>query len=236
MLFDDDQLLLGPYATTPPRIADEIAGAIAAVGGARAVALFGSLAAGTHDGFSDVDMLVAYDGYPAIAARCAGAIDEAKPVRYYRPFTDVDQPSGRYWFDGDSPFHHLDVSFYSTAAYDRVRREGRKEWLAIESVEVWRATSDDCGGQRRTPAARVPARIAESEWERHGRFGYFLVQARRYLRGTSERDEFDVAWAEFRDQARGVRFDTRTPAGRLGEMIQACWQIHAAIDRAERGG
>jgi hypothetical protein len=235
VLTSDDQMLLGPYATTPARIADEIVDALSLVAGVRAIALFGSLATRTHDGFSDIDMLVAHDGGPGVASACVAAIDEAKPVRYYRPFTGVEQPSGRYWFDGESPFHQLDVSFHAPVAYERVVAEGVRSGYPIRACEAWRDRRPGLPPPEPV-AVRSPHAIRADEWERHGRFVYFLGHARHYLRGLSGRAEFDAAWAAFLDHTRGVRFDARTPAGRIGEMIQDCWQIHAAIDRVERGG
>ncbi len=232
-MLEDIDGLLNPYVTTPPRIADEIVNAVAAVPGARAIALFGSLAAGSHDGFSDVDMIVGHDGAAGTAWTCADALRLAKPVRYYRRFTGVAQPSGRYWFDGESPFHQVDVSFYPLEEYERVRVEGVKEGEPITAREVWRGSAVAVG---RLPAAPRMIAVGDAEWDHHGHFVYFLKDAKQYVRGRLTRDEFDAAWRAFVDHTRGVRFDARTAAGRLGEMVRECWQVKAEIDRAERGG
>jgi hypothetical protein len=237
VLLDDPDALLNPYVTTPRRIADEIVDALVAVPGVQAIALFGSLAAGTHDGFSDIDMLVGHDGSPGVAWACAAAVRVAKPVRFYRSFTGVEQPSGRYWFDGESPFHQVDVSFYAADAYERVRVDGVKEGEPITSKEVWRR---DAGERPPPPLIRPPSAhpvaVSDLEWEHHGHFVYFLKEAKQYVRGRLARDEYDAAWRTFLEHTRGVRFDARTPAGRIGELIQDCWQVRAAIDRAEQGG
>ncbi|MFG0248678.1 MAG: nucleotidyltransferase domain-containing protein [Phycisphaeraceae bacterium JB051] len=74
--------------------------------------MFGSLAAGKADQYSDVDMLVAVDT-PEAAWDIAWKIRQTLPVLFYRMFSSDRQPAGRYWFKDESPLTRLDISFHS---------------------------------------------------------------------------------------------------------------------------
>jgi predicted nucleotidyltransferase len=111
----------------PRRILAEVLAALRQMSGVRKRATFGSVAERRADGWSDVDMFVACEEVERTAWTAAAAIRVAKPVGFYRTFTGVDQPSGRYWFADEAPFNRLDVSFYSTAEFEVVCRDGLKE-------------------------------------------------------------------------------------------------------------
>ena len=106
------------------RLKQEIVAALAEVPGVLRIASFGSVAVGQADLWSDLDLLVEVDQTAWLAA---AAIRLTKPVLFYRPFTGVPQPSGRYWFADESPFTRLDVSFYAPADFEAVCRNGLKE-------------------------------------------------------------------------------------------------------------
>ncbi|MBM3140326.1 MAG: hypothetical protein FJZ92_08985 [Chloroflexi bacterium] len=238
MLLGGDDLLTSPYATTPPRIADEIADALRAVPAVCAIARYGSLAQGRHDGLSDSDLLVAHEGGPAAARACAEAIRAAKPVRYYQPSSDAPPPAGRYWFDGESPLHQLNAGFHAPADYKRMLADGTRAGHALVSREIWRRTTAAPAASPIARSARPTAPVAApgQHRESHDRYVDFFGIAKRYLRGECARDEYAAAWKEFLARTRGVRMDARSAAGRIGELIQECWQVRAASDRAERGG
>jgi hypothetical protein len=106
------------------RMKDEVVAALAKVTGVRRIASFGSVAAGRADPWSDVDLFVACADVDRTAWFAAAAIRAAKPIFFYRMFTGVPQPSGRYWFADESPFTRLDVSFYAPADFEAVCRDG----------------------------------------------------------------------------------------------------------------
>lgn len=106
---------------------DELVAALARVTGVQRIASFGSVAAGRADPYSDLDLIVACAEVDRTAWFAAAAIRAAKPVLFYRPFTGVTQPSGRYWFVDEAPFTRLDVSFYAPTAFEAVCRTGLKE-------------------------------------------------------------------------------------------------------------
>jgi hypothetical protein len=114
--------------TTPAhRMKDELGAALAEVTGVRRIASFGSVAAGRADPWSDLDLFVACADVDRTAWVAAAAIRAAKPVLFYRMFTGVPQPSGRYWFADEAPFTRLDVSFYAPADFEAVCRNGLKK-------------------------------------------------------------------------------------------------------------
>lgn len=115
--------LIYPYTSTPPRIALDVAEALARCPAVSRVTLFGSLAARTHDGWSDIDMMCVTAGH-AGAWAAVHLLREAMPLRWYGPFSDLPQPSGRYWPYGESIFHSVDLSFRTAEAHARVLREG----------------------------------------------------------------------------------------------------------------
>jgi predicted nucleotidyltransferase len=85
-------------------------------------AYFGSVAMGTNDSYSDIDLVVRCPNSSAdpVVAR----LHEALRVVLFRPFTAVRRPSGRYWFEGVSPFLRLDVSFHEDAVFDELLVRG----------------------------------------------------------------------------------------------------------------
>ena len=102
-----------PDSRRPAELAADITAALSSLQCVRAIALFGSLAADRADAWSDIDMPVACDDVDSTKWTVAAAAYASKPVLYYRPFTAAAQPSGRYWFEGESPFYKLDIGFDS---------------------------------------------------------------------------------------------------------------------------
>jgi hypothetical protein len=91
--------------------------ALSALTCVRRIDTFGSVASGQADEWSDLDLLVACEIVERTAWVAAAAIRSAKRVAFYRTFTGIEQPSGRYWFCDESPFHRLDISFLSSEAH-----------------------------------------------------------------------------------------------------------------------
>ena len=106
------------------RIKSELVAALSVLTCVRRIDSFGSVATGRADQWSDLDLLVSCELVEPTAWLAAAAIRSTKRVEFYRPFTSVAQPSGRYWFDDESPFHRLDISFYSRAEHAAICRSG----------------------------------------------------------------------------------------------------------------
>jgi predicted nucleotidyltransferase len=241
-MFDHD-VVLYPYRTTPRRIADDVVAALAAAPEVAAISLFGSLAAGTWDGLSDVDVLVAHEGGEEDAWTCAAAIRAAMPVRFYRMFSGVEQPAGRYWFWGESPFHHVDVSFHPAERYEVVRRDGVREGFPISAREVFRRSTSDAPTPIAPPgpvdAAAVHSlacHIGERERSVGAAVYTMLYRTKQYLRAHIDRAAYDDAYREFLRGAAGVGRDEPFAGGALGDLVQECLALRLAIERQERGG
>lgn len=95
--------------------------------GFKTAAYFGSVAKGTYDEYSDVDMIVCSDGLSPenFIFRLSTKFGEA----LFRPFSltvdgKLTSQSGRYWFNKLSPFCKIDVSLYDRNEFDHVIRKG----------------------------------------------------------------------------------------------------------------
>jgi hypothetical protein len=255
----DGDVVLYPYRTTPRRIADDVVAVLASVPEVVAISLFGSLAGEDWDGLSDVDMLAGYDGGEDAAWACAETLRAALPVRYYRTFTGVEQPSGRYWFWGESAFHKVDVSFYPLTEYERRRVEGVRTGYPIASIEVMRrddeAHSPPARPDSRHPPARpepvtvgsehprvegraAPGRLVFDDREQAaGAAVYGLLECtKQYLRGQIDRPAYDEAYRAFLGAAAGVGPYEEFAGGDLYGLVQECFALRFAIEREERGG
>jgi predicted nucleotidyltransferase len=206
----------------PRLIADDIAAALSHVPFVRAIALFGSLAAGSADAYSDVDMLVACDDVEATKWTVAAALRKAKPVLFYRKFTAAEQPSGRYWFVGESPFHKLDISFDPIEDYARVIRDGGRLGHKITAHEVYRRLEPSV-----TTSGAMPGRpliIDEREWEVGLSIYRSLLSLKSCLRGGDGTRGFD----ELREAAMELPRDAVMAGGNVGQLV------HEVVEMVQR--
>jgi len=118
-------MLHSPDTAGPERIMREVTAALVRLPFVHAVSVFGSLANGRADCWSDVDMVVACNEVETSKWLAATEIRAAQPVLCYREFSAVEQPAGRYWFEGESPFQRLDVSFHTVEEHLGGYRDSR---------------------------------------------------------------------------------------------------------------
>lgn len=174
----------------------EIVAALSRLGVVSRIACFGSLAEGRDDCWSDIDLIVACDDPDASSWIAAGAIRAAKPVCFYRMFTGVDQPSGRYWFANESPFNRIDISFHSVEGYAALRQGGLKQGHAMTMKEVFATTESlnlVSNQAIHSPAAPVSIEPYETE---AGRALYFHLEAvKDHLRHRQAKRD----WRDTRD-------------------------------------
>lgn len=200
--------LIYPYASTPPRIALDVAEALARCPAVSRVSLFGSLATRTNDGWSDIDVMCVTSG-PAGAWEAARALREAMPLRWHGPFSDLPLPSGRYWPYGESIFHSVDLSFRTAEDHERVLAEG------LRGVPV---TVRDVLHREPLPGNAFAAGIAEDTGEYP--FTSALYAAARamkaYLRSAGDWQTVSASMDRLEVEARAL---PRRPAGGRPEDV-----------------
>lgn len=91
--------------------------------GVRGASYFGSVAKGSTDRFSDIDLVVHASvdvGWDVIRS-----LHHELTIVLFRPFSEDRRPSGRYWFADTNPFARLDVSFFEADEYAALLSRGR---------------------------------------------------------------------------------------------------------------
>lgn len=192
------------------RVKCEVVAALSRLSTVRRIASFGSLAEGSSDRWSDVDLFVACEDIAVSPWLAAAAIRAAKPVCFYRMFTGVTQPSGRYWFADESPLHRIDISFYCVADYIDVCRDGVKNGHPVTTREEYSATlAPDLMRDRSLFGPARAAAIQPHETEA-GRCLYFHLEAvkQRMRGGPGKHDarETRAALARAIEQSETVSF------------------------------
>ena len=195
------EALLYPYVTTPRRIALDLVAALEVCPAVSRVVLFGSLAAERHDGWSDVDALVAVEGEDG-PWQAAAAIRRAMPLRWHGRFSSAGSPSGRHWLLGESVFHSLDVSFGSAEEVERRIRETAPEHDLVTSVAFHRLGIASPG--------RTPVEVMTDEYEFTHGLHMALKAMRAYLRAEGRWDDLAEGMQALEAAWRGL---AKRPAG-----------------------
>jgi hypothetical protein len=168
-------------------IKDTLVAALSSLTCVRRIDSFGSVATGTADQWSDLDLLVTCHDVEQTAWLGAAVIRATREIAFYRMFTDVRQPSGRYWFRGESPFHRVDVSFLSTTARAEIAASGEREGypVILQSEYVAQCAVDPAADAHRV----VPApRIETAADAGVGKLLYrYLEATKRERRGCGDR-------------------------------------------------
>jgi len=172
------------HPTDLERIRGELISALSAITAVRSIDSFGSVATGCADQWSDLDLLVSCEMPEDAAWLAAAAIRSAKHVVFYRIFTSVSQPSGRYWFYHESPFHRLDVSFCSLSERAEICRSGLRSGHQIHMLSEYVAhVPVDLAEDRKLNSPAVPIDVAARETEVGKLLYRYLESAKNQLRG-----------------------------------------------------
>ena len=115
-----EDMILYPYASSTFRLADEIIKSFSESDGVNKVGLAGPLAVGNHDGYDEIQIVVSSEN-PESAV---DLLDDLFPIRYYRQFSHMDQPSGRFWLHDESPFNYVALAFYSEIEFTKAANSG----------------------------------------------------------------------------------------------------------------
>lgn len=194
-------------------LAERITHALRTEPSVRAIAFFGSLAEGRADEWSDVDMLVACDGVETAKWAVAAALRISKAVLYYRPFSSAQQPSGRYWFVGESPFHKLDISFDSMEDYVALLQGGGRlgHDITVRELSRKRASSIAATGN----ATVCPLEITDREEE----IGNYIYQSLRSLKRCFRGGEDTRGFEGLLGAANELPAHAVMSGGSIGELV-----------------
>lgn len=218
-------LLLNPDPAGPARLAEEVVAALAAVPGVRAMALFGSLAEGRADRWSDVDLIVGCDEVEALQWAAAQAVRALRPVLLYRKFSAVEQPSGRFWFADTSLFHRLDISFIALERYhERLRCRIENDHL-ITYQQIYAASPST----QLPPACPTPLAITARETE-VGLWVYRLLNAlKARLRGQITLEELTPTVEGLRAMLAELPRDAVMAGGQIGAFAYRLLEMADAV-------
>jgi len=221
------EALLYPYVTTPKRIALDLVDALAGCPAVSRVAIFGSLANGEHDGWSDIDALCAVEGEDG-SWQAAAVLRRAMPLRWHGLFSDVAPPSGRHWLLGESVFHSIDLSYLSTGVFEHTLADGIRGHALIADVRLDRAGAVSRG--RPSPGV-----VSEDYAFTHAL--YIATKAMRdYLRARGTWADLADAMKALETAARGL---THRPAGSdPDDVMNETRTLYYALmqERARYGG
>ena len=115
-----EETILYPYASSTSRLASEIATSFSESGDVSRVGLAGPLAMGNYDGYDEIQIVVSTEKPRFIV----DLLDDLFPIRYYRQFSHMDQPSGRFWLHDESPFNFVALAFYPESEFTSAVNKG----------------------------------------------------------------------------------------------------------------
>ena len=215
--------LIYPEHSSPHRIADEVLSVLAGMGCVRRVALFGSLAESRADSWSDIDMIVACDDAKVNAWSAVLAITTAKPVLFYRKFSTREQPSGRYWFAGESIFNRLDISFICLDEYQSYFVDPSLFGHEIALREVYASDLNSNAASAEPNRFLEPATDYETEI---GMYVYFSLEAlKHYLRGKGCPDKDIPRIAGLRKAIPDLPRHSMLRNGCIGELAHQVYEM-----------
>lgn len=189
------EALLYPYVTTPRRIALDLVDALATCPAVSRVVLFGSVAEGRHDGWSDVDALCAVEGEDG-PWQAAAALRRAMPMRWHGRFSSAGAPSGRHWLLGESVFHSIDLSYGSIEEIERRIAETPPEYAMVTDVRLDRPGQPSEG--------RPPVEVLSEEYDFTHALYAMLKATKAYLRASGEWDEVAARMQALETAAQGL--------------------------------
>ncbi len=220
-----------PDTAGPERVAQQVLATLTALPFVRAVALFGSLAEGRADPWSDVDLWVACDDAEQTQWVAASALRAAHPVLCYRMFGNAPQPSGRYWFVHESPFHKIDISFESRTRYQDLLSHPEQLYYPITVREVYRQSEPPAATA--LPSPFHPVEITEYEREL-GMRCYLLLRGIKYFqRGEWERAELEARYHALRATLGDTPRAAVMGSGAIGELAYRFIDIARACLRLD---
>lgn len=201
------------------KIVEEIATVLQSLPYVKSIALFGSIAENRADEWSDVDMLVCCDDVDITKWDAALVLRKAKPVMFYRPFTSARQPSGRYWFEDESPFNKLDISFDNEDDYNSILNSGGRLGHDITAHKLFQRTSPFTPTTITTTA--FPLIISEQEQA----IGNYIYQSLRSLKHCHRGIEDTRGFENLKSIANKLSPETKMSGGDIGKLLHILARI-----------
>ncbi len=115
-----EDTILYPYTSSTSRLGSEITTSFSESGYVNQVGLAGPLALGNHDGYDEIQIVVSTEKPRFIV----DLLDDLFPIRYYRPVSYMDQPSGRFWLHDESPFNFVALACYTESEFTAAINKG----------------------------------------------------------------------------------------------------------------
>ncbi len=173
------------------QLKDSLVGALSKHGSVEEIALFGSLVKGDVDQYSDIDMIVAISS-PINGLEALGHFGE---VRYYRSFSSVKFPSGRYWMKGYSVFNKIDISFHTLDEFEKIVLHGDPEGYTTPPFNIeWKANRVTSAKSISTNIDMASPYIFSEAEDKIGKLVYRLSRSLKsvYRNESPEHDPHDV--------------------------------------------
>jgi len=220
-----------PDPSGTERVAREIIGTLSMLPFIQRIAVFGSLAEEHTDCWSDVDLWVACDDVEHTQWIAASAIRAAHSVLFYRMFGNAAQPAGRYWFDHESPFHKIDISFHSCSDYQIIINQPLYFGYPVTVCEVYARKAPALSVD--LPAPCYPVEISATERAIGMQVYYMLRAIKLYSRGEWERSIVEERYAALRAVMGSLNRSAVMGGGKIGELTyrvldlaHACLRVH----------
>jgi hypothetical protein len=155
--------LIYPDPLGPPRLLETVTNFLARNVSVERVAVFGSLARGTWDRWSDIDLLVVARGGLPTYRDLFASLCHFKPILYHSPFSPAGNAAGAnvlgIVFAGESVFHILDLNFLAPSEYQSAEALARFGVLVDIFVAAHGAVTPDAewsGGRLPSEGAVIP--------------------------------------------------------------------------------
>ncbi len=221
------EALLYPYVTTPRRIALDLVDALAGCPAVSRVALFGSLAAGSNDGWSDIDALCVVEGVDG-PWQAAAALRRAMPLRWHGAFSGATSPSGRHWLLGESVLHSVDLSYGTREQVERRIAEAPAEQGLLVDVRLDRPGDASEG--------RPAMDVLSEEYEFTHSLYAALKAMKAYLRAAGPWEDLAERIKRLEEAARGLT--ERPPGSDPDDVMNETRTLYYALmqERMRYGG
>jgi predicted nucleotidyltransferase len=213
--------LLYPSADAVLALLDEVTRVLVQSSLVRTIMCFGSVARGTPDRWSDIDLIVVTDTRRAFVD-VLDCLQQHKPIVHRNQFVPYAEPSGGHilgiLFEGCSVFHCIDLNLLTWQEYtaaELLARFGVTKEIYHSAVVVMPEHDTEIAAEEEDPTE------AEIKWRVH--FTKKLIK--KVLRGENRRDELAKYAALLRDVMRDYPADLMIAGRRIGYLATTYLQM-----------